>query len=145
MEVWMLREFLVKQLSLERCTFSNNDTNPLMQTVKPLPLQTLTKISLTLTGPHDDQLDHNAKFTTGLLIDGGVNTFVNCPWEISGERSVWRCQRKCLRGHVQIPSRNGTREIFLLSIFNKNKITKNTTYFVIEKFIPGRFIVPEWT
>ena len=29
--------------------------------------------------------------------------------------------------------------------FLKNKITKATTYWVKEKFIPGRFIVPEWT
>jgi len=41
--------------------FSNYDTDPLNQIVKPLPLQTLSKISLTLTDHHDDQLDHNAK------------------------------------------------------------------------------------
>jgi len=52
----LLKAFLVNQLSLERCTFSNNDTNPLTQTVKPLPLQTLMKVSLTPTVPHDDQL-----------------------------------------------------------------------------------------
>jgi len=52
---------MVNWLSFERCTFYNNDTNTLTQTVKPLPLQTLTKISLTITVPHDDQLDHYAK------------------------------------------------------------------------------------
>ena len=31
-------------------------------------------------------------------------------------------------------------EIFLLSRFTQNKIGKATTYFVIEEFIPGRFI-----
>jgi len=47
-------------------------------------------LSLTQSDPHCYQLDHNTRvyFAIALLINGGVNNWMNCLWKIFGQRRV---------------------------------------------------------